>query len=100
MYTVFVHIRIRPGVEAAFLAACQDNHRNTRLEPGNLRFDVLRANDDPLKFFLYEVYLDEAAFKAHQQTAHYFRWRDGVADLMAEPRRADKATSILPDPWQ
>jgi len=35
-------------------------------EPGCLRFDVLGNIDDPLKFYFYEVYKDEAARLAHR----------------------------------
>jgi autoinducer 2-degrading protein len=99
MYVLFVSIRILPGTRAAFLAASEDNHRHTRQEPGNLRFDVLAHASDADRFFLYEVYHDEAGFRAHQQTAHYARWRDAVAPLMAEPRSAEKMHSIHPQPW-
>ena len=41
-------------------------------EPGCLVYEVSRSIDDPRDFFLYEVYVDEAAFQAHQET-DYFR---------------------------
>ncbi len=34
-------------------------------EPGTLRFELLLPRDDNTKVLLYEVYTDEAAFKAH-----------------------------------
>lgn len=39
-------------------------------EPGCFQFDVVRAEDDPCRVLLYEVYRDEAAFKAHMDMAH------------------------------
>ena len=65
-------------------------------EPGILRFDVLQDDSEPQHFVLYEVYRDEAAAKAHKDTAHYKRWRDSVADWMAEPRRGVKYDGLLP----
>lgn len=99
MFVLFVDIRIVPGTAEAFRAATADNHRNTRLEPGNLRFDVLADPKDAERFALYEVYLDESDFRAHQQTAHYLRWKDTVAPMMAVPRRAERLVSVFPDPW-
>jgi len=32
-----------------------------------------------------------------KETAHYQKWRDTVADMMAEPRSAIKYTNIFPD---
>ena len=43
MYVVCVTITVKPGQGAAFLNAARRNHEETRKEPGNLRFDVLRA---------------------------------------------------------
>lgn len=96
MYAVIVRIRLKPGTAGAFLTACADNHRGSRQEPGNRRWDVLRVLGEADRFLLDELYVDEAAFKAHQQTAHYLRWKEAVADLMAEPRSADKAERVLP----
>jgi len=96
MYAVIVRIRLKPGCEAAFLHACEDNHRGSRQEPGNRRWEVLRVLGATDRFILDELYADEAAFTAHQQTAHYLRWKEAVAPLMAEPRSADKAERLLP----
>jgi (4S)-4-hydroxy-5-phosphonooxypentane-2,3-dione isomerase len=86
MYFVCVSIHVRPEFAERFVAAILDNARGTRKEPGNLRFDVVRREDDPNRFFLYEVYRDKEAFARHQETEHYARWRDAVTDWMAEPR--------------
>jgi autoinducer 2-degrading protein len=99
MYAVFVRIHVAPGQSARFLELTAANHRGTRAEAGNLRFDVLRDAADPERCFLYEVYRDEAAFKAHQQTPHYLAWKEAVAPLMAEPRQAERMHSVLPEPW-
>ncbi len=100
MYVVVVNVHVKPESTLAFIAATADNHQNTRKEPENLRFDVLRRNDDPDRFVLYEAYLSEAGFSAHQQTAHYARWKEAVAPMMAEARSAQKCTSLFPEPWQ
>lgn len=99
MYIVTVRIRVKPEGLDAFLAATRDNHLNTRQEPGNLRFDVVRHQTESDRFFFYEAYRDEAAFKAHQQTAHYFRWRAAADPLMAEPRVGERWASLMPEPW-
>ncbi|HEX7451085.1 MAG TPA: antibiotic biosynthesis monooxygenase [Polyangiaceae bacterium] len=100
MYVVVVNINVKPEVVEAFVAATRDNHTGTRTEPDNLRFDVLRRNDDPNRFVLYEAYTSEAAFATHQQTAHYLKWKELVAPMMAEPRSPQRCTSVFPEPWQ
>ncbi len=99
MYVVCVRIEVTPGHEEEFIRATAQNHEGTRKEPGNLRFDVLRQITEPQRFFLYEVYRDEAGFTAHQQTTHYQRWKEAVAPWMAVPRVGDKHLSLHPEPW-
>ena len=97
MYVVCVTIFVKSPHEEQFIAAALDNARNTRKEPGNLRFDVLRCEDDPSRFMLYEAYLTKEDFAKHQQTPHYLRWKQGVADLMREPRQGVKHRSLFFD---
>ncbi|MET0790433.1 MAG: antibiotic biosynthesis monooxygenase [Polyangiaceae bacterium] len=100
MYVVVVNVSVKPEAVEAFIAATRDNHLGTRGEPDNLRFDVLRRSDDSNRFVLYEAYQSEAGFAAHQQTPHYLRWKEAVAPMMADPRAAQKCTSLFPEPWQ
>ena len=95
MYVVSVTVHVQPDQVAAFLDATLDNARHTRQEPGNVRFDVSQAADDPTRFLLYEVYHTPEDFTAHQQTDHYLRWKQTVADWMAQPRQGIKHHSIF-----
>jgi (4S)-4-hydroxy-5-phosphonooxypentane-2,3-dione isomerase len=99
MFVVCVTIRVVAEQAEAFAKATRSNAEGTRREPKNVRFDVLRSVDDPTRFFLYEVYVDEEAFRDHQRTPHYVAWREAVAPFMAEPRAATKYASLFPDPW-
>jgi autoinducer 2-degrading protein len=86
MYIVSVTVHVKPDLVPQFIEAILDNARNTRKEPGNVRFDVSQAEDDPARFLLYEVYHSKDDFTAHQRTPHYARFRDAVAEWMAQPR--------------
>ena len=60
MYTVIVNLQVKPDMVEAFLEAIGETSRASRRdEPGCLRFDVHRDNDDPNHFVLYELYVDE-----------------------------------------
>lgn len=96
MYVVCVTIFVKPESADTFVEATLDNALNSRQEPGNVRFDVLRAEDDPNRFFLYEVYRDKADFATHQKTPHYLQWRATVADMMAQPRQGARHESLFP----
>ena len=86
MYVVCVSVHVKAEFILPFIQATLDNARGSRREEDNVRFDVLRREDDPHRFFLYEVYRDKEGFARHQQTDHYLRWRDTVKDWMAESR--------------
>jgi len=87
MYVVAVTVFVKPEFVPRFIEATMDNARNTRKEPGNIRFDVLQAEDDPARFMLYEAYRAKEDFASHQQPA--------VADWMAQPRSAVKHHSLF-----
>ena len=42
MYVVAVTVHVKPPHVRQFIEAILDNARNTRREPGNVRFDVRR----------------------------------------------------------
>ena len=48
-------------------------------EPGVNLFLVSRAQDNPAQFLFYELFRDEAAFKAHQESAHFKTYIAGQA---------------------
>ena len=98
MHITLVHVRVRPDSQGAFLEAIRANHASSVREPGNLRFDVLRSPDDPTRFLIYEVFVDEHAAAAHKATAHYLAWRDRVAPMMAEPRHGQRWNAVLVEP--
>ena len=92
---VFVHVK-EDQIDA-FKAASLDNARHSVQEPGIARFDVIQQQDDPTRFVLVEVYRTADAPARHKETAHYARWRDAVADMMAEPRYALKYDNVFPN---
>jgi (4S)-4-hydroxy-5-phosphonooxypentane-2,3-dione isomerase len=94
---VHVDIAVVPDQLDAFLAATQQNAVASRDEPGIVRFDLLTDRADPTRVVLVEIYRDEAAAAAHKDTAHYQRWRDTVAPMMARPREATRYVNISPD---
>ena len=97
MNIVLVHVLVKPEFVDAFKQASVENASNSVKEAGIARFDVIQQNDDPTRFILVEVYKDVDASAAHKETAHYAKWRDTVAEMMAEPRQGIKYTNIFPE---
>ncbi len=97
MNIVHVHVHVRPEFVEAFKQATIENASNSVKEAGVARFDVVQQADDPTRFVLVEIYKTIEASAAHKETAHYAKWRDTVAEMMAEPRQGIKYTNIFPD---
>ncbi len=97
MLIVHVHVRVKPEFVEAFRQASVENARNSVQEKGIARFDVIQQADDPTRFVLVECYRTADAPVQHKATAHYARWRDAVAGMMAEPRTSVKFSNAFPD---
>jgi len=93
-----VHVRVKPESVEDFRQATVDNARSSVQEPGIARFDVVQQQDDATRFVLIEVYRTPDAAAAHKETAHYAKWRDTVAPMMAEPRQSVKFGAVFPEP--
>ncbi len=98
MLIVHVHVRVKPESVAEFRQATIENARASVQEPGIARFDIVEQHDDNTRFILIEVYRTPEAPAAHKETAHYAKWRDTVADMMAEPRQSVKFHPVFPEP--
>ena len=96
MHTTLVHVWVVPDQVRAFRTATLQNRAGTIREPGNLRFDILEDANDPTKFILFEVFVDDAAAKAHKATEHYAQWRGAVAPWMARAREAHRVHIVAP----
>lgn len=97
MLVVHVHVHVRPESVANFKQATLDNARASIDEAGIARFDLVQQQDDSSRFVLVEVYRTPEAAAAHKETAHYAKWRDAVAPMMAEPRASTRYEAVFPD---
>lgn len=83
MYCIIVKTELKKGARDAFLAAMLDNAAaSVGLEPGCIEFDVLEDKENEDTFYLYEIYQDPGALKAHKDTAHYQASRSIVNELI------------------
>ena len=98
MLVVHVHVHVKPEAVAAFQSATLENARQSVLEPGIARFDVIQQADDPARFVLVEVYRTAEAPAAHKATAHYAAWRQAVEPMMAEPRSSVRYVNVFVAP--
>ncbi|MGE4361614.1 MAG: putative quinol monooxygenase [Mycolicibacterium sp.] len=84
MYSLFVTVDVRADMVDEFVAAISANaNASLRDEPGCLSFDIHRDVEQPTRFYFYEVYTDETAFReGHLGSAHYATWHAAAEKLL------------------
>ena len=93
-YVVAATYTCKPGEADAVLADLEAMAPLSRQEPGCAFYQAHRSPDDPLVFFLYEQYHDEAGYQAHMATAHFERYIKGDAIPRLEKRERAFYTTL------
>jgi quinol monooxygenase YgiN len=97
MFIVHVLANVKSDKIDEFRLATIENVRSSIKASGVARFDVIQQQDDPARFVPVEVYRTPDDAAKHKETKHYQKWRDAVADMMAQPRTSIKYNNIFPD---
>lgn len=85
-YVVSALWRANEGEEDRIARICEEMKTPSRGEPGNLFYQSHRSPEDPRLFYLYEQYVDEAGYQAHQDSEHFQRLVVGEAIPNLESR--------------
>ena len=86
-FVLVVDISNKPDNVERWMKMALDNARAARNEPGCRQFEVLVDPKEKTKVMLFEVYDDEAAFEAHQQTPHFKKYLAEAVPLLASRQR-------------
>ncbi len=62
---LIAELNARPGCESDVQATLAEYGKHVRQEPGNEVFECYCTEDNSQRFIVYEIYKNEAAFKAH-----------------------------------
>lgn len=84
----------RPGNETTVTRLIKNMAAEARQEPGTLLFEVSTFADNPRRFFIYQVYTDQAAFDAHISAPYSAVFTAALNELIEEPR--SQLTSLIP----
>ena len=87
-FVLAVTIRVKPENVDAFMKGVLENAGSARKEPGCRQFEVLVDPQDRTRVMLFEVYDDEKAFEAHQQTPHFKKYLAEAVPLLASRERS------------
>jgi quinol monooxygenase YgiN len=72
-YVVSAKWRAKDGKADRLREICAEMTQPSRAEEGNLFYQAQVSVDDPQLFYLYEQYVDEAAYHAHMGSPHFTR---------------------------
>ena len=84
MEALIVALQVKPEHLDAFIEEMVKHARRSMDEPGCVSYDVGQDKEDPNLIHVYEVFVDEAAFKAHDQAPHNKEWLDTIKDWHPE----------------
>ena len=87
MYVLVVTIKLKPENVDVWMQKAREDQDGTRKEPGCRQFDILVDPSERTRVLLYEVYDDEKAFEAHQQTPHFKKYLAEAVPLLASRER-------------
>ena len=97
MYSIFVTIDVNEeDVEAFMQASYGDAEGSVRDEPECFRFDMHRDPKVLTRFYLYEVYTDEAAFHQHLETPHFLKWQAEVESMFSKEPEIIPMETLFP----
>jgi quinol monooxygenase YgiN len=69
---------------------------SVRVEPGVLTLYAVSEKNKPTHITILEIYADSAAYKAHIQTPHFLKYKNGTKD-MVKSLELIESTPLLPD---
>jgi autoinducer 2-degrading protein len=96
MLGLWVKVRVKPTERDRFLKAIEaDAVGSERDEPGCIRFNVLRDQQDENVYYFFEVYRDATALEAHRAAPHYAIWSAAADTLDGAPEVA-RCTPVFP----
>lgn len=70
-FVVAVALEAKPGTEDDVARLLSELTPPTMAEPGVKLFLPYRSPTNPQLFYIFELYVNEAGWKAHQETAHF-----------------------------
>lgn len=86
-FAVAINIVAKEGKGDAVAEILQGLIAPTMAEEGVKFFVPYRSPDDPLSFFIYELYADEAGWEAHNKAPHFLSIVDELVSLAAHRQR-------------
>ena len=95
-YVRVAEIEIDPAQLDAYRAAVKDQiEAAVRLEPGVLALYSVADKENPAHVFVFEMYADVEAYKAHVETDHFKRYKVTTRDMVKSLKLRETVPILL-----
>lgn len=84
MIIVTATITGKPGKRDELIFRSKDVIKSTRLEQGNISYELLASTEDDNVLLMFEKWENKEALDAHMQTKHFKAFGSAIGDLMAK----------------
>ena len=84
MIIVTATITGKPGKRDELIFRSQDVIKSTRLEQGNISYELLASTEDEDVLLMFEKWENREVLDAHMQTEHFKAFGAAIEDLMAK----------------
>ncbi len=95
MRIVLVWLAVKQEFLDAFIVATMEMAHASLREDGCRRFEVLRADEQSLRFVLYAAFNSRRDAELHFETEHLAQWNAAVAPMLSEPPQALHYTQLF-----
>lgn len=95
-WALYAEFTANPGAEQRVAELVRVLTEQVRGEPGNLVFIPHTMKDEPRRWFVYEAYRDEAAFREHLAADYGATFNAALADLV---EGGGSTLTLLADPY-
>jgi quinol monooxygenase YgiN len=82
-------------LESYRAALREEIEASVKLEPGVLTLYAVAAKEDPTRFTILEIYVDQAAYEAHLKTSHFLRYKSVTQGMVKSLELVD-AVPLVP----
>jgi quinol monooxygenase YgiN len=83
-------LEIDPAQLESYKAAVrQEMQTSVEVEPGVLAIYALAEKDAPFKLRFFEIYADDAAYRAHMASPHFRKYVETTKDMITSRRLID-----------
>ena len=76
-------LKIDPAQIESYKAALKEEIESSiRVEPGVLALYAVSVKNEPAQIRIFETYADEAAYRAHLETAHFKKYKTSTQEMV------------------